>query len=463
MPGLQAACTGSQRRTTVCLRTTSGCGHACEAMLESSVGPLRRKQRAQWFILGLLLLAARLSAAPQFVRESELVEHVVALLDRRLALMPEVAAIKFQQGKPIADPERERAVVEQSVADAQAMNLDAAAARAFFSVQIRMARAVQEQLFARWRAGAASPPAARDLATELRPELDAIGRELLPAVFLASTALTEMPAATLRSRLAALRHHPGTSDEALNELARALSALRITATPTLATVQKVGVLRVGTTGDYAPFSDDRAGALQGLDIDFAQALAKSWGVRVAFVRTSWPTLMADLGRRHFDLAASGISITPERSRQADFSAAYYFDGKTPIARREDVARFSSLDQIDQPGVRVIVNPGGTNERFVREHLHRATIVLHPDNRTIFDEIVAGRADVMITDGVEVKLQTRRHPELRATRTEPFTRAGKAFLLPAGSELTARVNAWLTPQLAAGRIAERVEEALAAAR
>jgi len=255
----------------------------------------------------------------------------------------------------------------------------------------------------------------------------------------------------------------GATEGLLSELTRALGALRLTAAPTWPTLQRVGVLRVGTTGDYAPFSEERRGELRGLDIDLAQALAKEWGLRVVFVRMTWPTLMAALGQRRFDLAASGISITAERQRLADFSTAYVFDGKTPIARREDAARFFSLEKIDQPGVRVIVNPGGTNERFAREHIKRATIVLHPENRTIFQEIVAGRADVMITDGIEVRLQTRRHPELAPTMTEPFTRAGKAILLPAGSELTVRVDAWLVPQVNRGQMTERLRQALDGAR
>jgi cyclohexadienyl dehydratase len=346
------------------------------------------------------------------------------------------------------------------VADAQAMNLDGVAARAFFSVQIRLARAVQAHCFERWRTGAEPPPAARDLVTVLRPALDVLGRELLPAVYLASSALAARPIPTLHSQVASRLRRPGTTEDLLAELTRALSALRLTAAPTWATLQRVGVLRVGTTGDYAPFSDDRGGELRGLDIALAQDLSKAWGVSVVFVRTSWPTLMDDLGQRRFDLAASGISITAERQRLADFSAAYLFDGKTPIARRADAARFSSLEAIDQPGVRMIVNPGGTNERFTREKITRATIVLHPDNRSIFQEIIAGRADVMMTDGIEVRLQTRRYPELAGTMAEPFTRAGKAILLAPGSELTARVDAWLVQPVNRGQIAERLERALA---
>ena len=424
---------------------------------------LRRTCRSAWLLLGVAMLAVRLTAVPQFASETESIDRVIELIDRRLELMPEVAAVKFRQQQPIADPAREHVVLDQSVADARAWNLDGEAARTFFSVQIRLARAVQEHWFERWRTRGEQPPAARDLVTVLRPQLDAIGRELLPAVYLASSALTQMPVATLRPRVARLLRHPGATEGLLAELTQALGTLRLVTAPTWATLQRVGVLRVGTTGDYAPFSEDRGGELRGLDIELAQALAKHWGLRAVFVRTSWPTLMADLGQRRFDLAASGISITPERQRLAEFSAAYFFDGKTPIARREDIARFSSLEKIDQLGVRVIVNPGGTNERFVRENLTRATIVLHPDNRSIFQEIIAHRADVMITDGIEVRLQTERHTELAATMAEPFTRAGKAILLPLNSELTTRVDAWLVPQINRGQIAERLEQALVGAK
>ena len=420
----------------------------------------RNQSCVRWLALGLALLASQLAAAPQFVQDAELIDRVIELIDRRLALMPEIAAIKFQQQKPIADPAREREVLEQSVADAQGLQLEPGAARAFFSLQIQMARAVQEHCFERWRAGAA-PPAARDLIKELRPELDVLGRELLRAAYLASTALADTPAPALQTRLSRLRRHAGTTSEQLSELARALAALRLTAAPTWATLQRAGVLRVGTTGDYAPFSEEREGALNGLDIELAQSLAKAWDVAIVFVRTSWPTLMDDLGKRRFDLAASGISVTAERRRQADFSAPYYFDGKTPIARREKAAQFSSLEKIDQPGVRVIVNPGGTNERFARERLSRATVIVHRDNRTIFDELVAGRADVMITDGIEVRLQERRHPELKGTMSEPFTRTGKALLLAPRSDITARVDAWLQAQIDNGQITKEFARVLEA--
>ncbi|MCC3264199.1 hypothetical protein LLE87_39165, partial [Paenibacillus polymyxa] len=66
------------------------------------------------------------------------------------------------------------------------------------------------------------------------------------------------------------------------------------------------------------------------------------------------------------------------------------------------------------------------------------------------------------DGVEVRLQQRRHPELRGTMSEPFTRAGKAFLLSPRSDLTPRIDAWLQPQLDRRQIEEQMSTALSAA-
>ena len=155
-----------------------------------------------------------------------------------------------------------------------------------------------------------------------------------------------------------------------------------------------GILRVGTTGDYPPFSY-RANATSpfvGLDIEMAGRLAAALGVQLELVPTSWPSLMKNFTAGNFDVAMSGVSITAERRTHGLFSLPYLRDGKTPITRCENQARFQTLAQIDRPGVRVVVNPGGTNERFARAHLRHATLIVWPDNTTIFDRIVQGEAD-----------------------------------------------------------------------
>jgi len=224
-----------------------------------------------------------------------------------------------------------------------------------------------------------------------------------------------------------------------------------------------GTLRVGTTGDYKPFSLRTAGdAFVGLDVALAADLAKAMGVKLQLVPTTWSTLMPDLEADRFDLAMGGISVTLERQRKAFFSIPTMRDGKTPIARCEDVARYATLADIDRKEVRVIVNPGGTNERFARARLSHATLVVHPDNVTIFDRIVAREADVMVTDAVETRLQARLHPgRLCAIHPDaPFDFSEKAVLLPRDVVLKAFVDQWLHQAIESGQYARMDEQWLA---
>ena len=226
--------------------------------------------------------------------------------------------------------------------------------------------------------------------------------------------------------------------------------------PTLARLEAVGVLRVGTPGDYRPYTDHEPAseAWRGSDVELTRALAAHLGVGVEFVPTTWATLMSDFAAGRFDLAAGGISITAERRRMAAFSAPYVSDGKTALGRCNDLDRFDELRELNRPEVRVIVNPGGTNERFARSRLPRARLLVHGENRTVFDEVASGRADVMITDAVEARMQSAARPGVlcAAHPDRPFDRASKALLLPRDAAFKARVDDWLRARQKAGEIA-----------
>jgi cyclohexadienyl dehydratase len=131
---------------------------------------------------------------------------------------------------------------------------------------------------------------------------------------------------------------------------------------------------------------------------------------------------------------------------ARFSVPYHHGGKTAIGRCKERDKLATLAAIDRPEVRVIVNPGGTNEAFARSQLSHAALRVFPDNRTIFDEIVRGRADVMVSDDVEVALQTKLHPELCRTTQELFAPADKAWLVQRDDQLLRAVNAFMNEQL-----------------
>ena len=151
---------------------------------------------------------------------------------------------------------------------------------------------------------------------------------------------------------------------------------------TLEEIRAGGVLRVGTAGDYQPMSflDPDTNTYVGFDAELAEDLAASLGVTVEYVPTSWPTLMEDTLAGKFDLAICGITVTDARKEQALMSAGYLGNGKTVLCRAEDAEKYTSLEAINRPEVRVMENPGGLNEKFARENLPDATLIIHDVNR-----------------------------------------------------------------------------------
>lgn len=195
-------------------------------------------------------------------------------------------------------------------------------------------------------------------------------------------------------------------------------------------IQQQGALRVCTTGDYKPYTFKRAdGDFEGIDISMARSLADSLGVKVQWVQTTWKTLMPDMQAGKCDIGMGGISVTLERQKKAYFSIALDTDGKIPLVRCDDVSKYQTVEQINQPSVRLVEPAGGTNEAFVHAFLPKAQLALH-DNVTIFQQLLDNKADVMITDASEALYQQKLKPGLCAVNPHQYMQYGeKAYLLP----------------------------------
>ena len=206
----------------------------------------------------------------------------------------------------------------------------------------------------------------------------------------------------------------------------------------VAEIEERGKLLVGTTGDYRPLSfyETATGDYWGFGIDLAKEIASTLGVGVEFVKTSWPTLTADVlaEPQAFDLAMGGITITDTRRETMLMSEGYLGNGKTILCRASDADRYHSLADLDKPEVRVMVNPGGLNEKFANENLTHATIIVHQRNEEIPSLIAKGDADVMITEITEAPYYVQTDSRLAAPLlNSPFTKGEIGVLMQKGQE------------------------------
>ncbi len=230
----------------------------------------------------------------------------------------------------------------------------------------------------------------------------------------------------------------------------------------LDTVQQKRVLAVCTTGDYKPYTFLKPdGQYEGIDIELAQSLAQSLGAKVQWVPTTWKTLMTDFASGKCDIAVGGISVTLERQKKAFFSDTLDVDGKVPLVRCEDESKYQSIAQINQPGVRLIEPQGGTNEAFAKAYLPNAKLEFH-DNKTIFQQLLDKKADVMITDASEALYQQKRMPGLCTVNPSRYMQYGeKAYLLPRDDvSWKSYVDQWLHLSKATGAYHKVVAQWLA---
>lgn len=211
-------------------------------------------------------------------------------------------------------------------------------------------------------------------------------------------------------------------------------------------IEQRGYLVVGTPGDYRPmtFKEDD-GNYWGFDIDMALNIAQEMDVGVKFVSTSWPTLSQDVMSGNMDFAIGGITITDARKETMLMSEGYLHNGKTILCRVLDKERFSSLEDVNQNDVVVMVNPGGQNEKFAKKYFTNVKeILVHDCNEEIPTLIAEGKADVMITEILEAPYYVQNDPRLSAPLlSRPFTDGEVGVLLPKGSDaLLQKINAYI---------------------
>lgn len=210
-----------------------------------------------------------------------------------------------------------------------------------------------------------------------------------------------------------------------------LAATSAQAGPRLDRILDSKVLRVGTPGDYRPFAIKTDAGYAGHDIELIEQLSKELGAKVEYVPTTWPNLLKDLQADKFDVAVGGITRNVARLRGADMLPGYAPFGKVALVRAADKARFQQPADLNQSTVRVIKNPGGTNETYVLQNMGASQIATHDKNAEIPALIAEGQGDVMITETYEALHYSRADPRLYAAYIDsPLTPKNYlGFLLP----------------------------------
>lgn len=205
---------------------------------------------------------------------------------------------------------------------------------------------------------------------------------------------------------------------ALAAMIAGLAALPANAQSALTEILNTGVLKVGTTGDFAPMSvrDPATNNYQGYDIDVMTQLAKDMDVTLEFVPANWSTLVNGVVAGNYHVTGSA-SIQPGRMKAAGYTETYLSAEMYPFTTSDKIDRFNGWDSINKSDVSVAATLGTTFETWVRDWFPEANITAVEAPVTQHQEVLAGRADVFVTSNIEGATLLEKFDNVRRIPTE----------------------------------------------
>ena len=159
-----------------------------------------------------------------------------------------------------------------------------------------------------------------------------------------------------------------------------------------------GVLKVATEAGFMPFEYvSEEGDLLGFDMDLIRAIGDILGLDVVIDNISWEGLIPALLNYNYDAVIAGVTITPERQANVNFSNPY-FESVLTLVTKENVTNVASLDDLAGKTAAVQISTTGD---FTASDLYDAGQL---KNLSRFDTVadamqavIIGVADVVVVD------------------------------------------------------------------
>lgn len=239
------------------------------------------------------------------------------------------------------------------------------------------------------------------------------------------------------------------------EAADTASAAEAADTGRLARIRAIQEVRVCIWPDYysITYRNTRTGELEGIDIDMARNLAHDLGVKARFIDSSFRTLVEDLLGDRCDISMHAIGVTPSRQEKLAFTRPHLRSGIYAITTRNHPA-VKAWGDIDKPGVVVAVAAGTFMVDVMKQTLKQAELLVVATPEAREQEVMAGRADVFMTDYPFSRKMLARHEWAKLlSPAEPLAPTAYAYAMaPGDAEWLAAVDAFVARAKQDGRLA-----------
>ena len=181
-------------------------------------------------------------------------------------------------------------------------------------------------------------------------------------------------------------------------------------------IKKNGILRAAVFDSNPPFGflDAKTKKINGLDVEYAEAIAKKIGVKLELVPTNPANRIPLLVSGKADIVAANFTITGERAKQIDFSQPYFATGARFIATKD---KLKTAEQLE--GLRVGVDKGTTQEILLRDKYPKTTVVAYDDTPLAFAALRNGNVQAISQDDAKLIALLAQAPDKNKYEVSPF--------------------------------------------
>lgn len=213
----------------------------------------------------------------------------------------------------------------------------------------------------------------------------------------------------------------------------------------------VDALVMGTNAGFKPFEYIQDGQVVGFDVDLATQIAQAMGKQLRVEDMAFDGLLPALDSGQVDLVVAGMSVTPERAKNALFSEPYYSAAQRMIVKRGSPIR----NQHQLAGRRIGVQLGTTGDTLAARLGARTS--QFPAAPGVLQELQSGGVEVAILDDAPARQYTAGFPDLEVL---PGTLGHEAYAIAIkrdNHDLLATVNQVIADMKQDGRYDDLVRK------
>ncbi|HCY7773809.1 TPA: ABC transporter permease subunit [Staphylococcus aureus] len=178
-------------------------------------------------------------------------------------------------------------------------------------------------------------------------------------------------------------------------------------------IKERGELRVGLSADYAPMEFEHTvnGKTEyaGVDIDLAKKIAKDNNLKLRIVNMSFDSLLGALKTGKIDIIISGMTSTPERKKQVDFSDSYMMTKNIMLVKKDKVNEYKDIKDFNNK--KVGAQKGTEQEKIAQTEIENASITSLSRLPDVILALKSGKVEGAVVEKPVAEAYLKQNPKL----------------------------------------------------